>query len=150
MFGCPLVQWTQPRNPWEGPAGALLRVGDLVAAGRECVPTASYAPVGPFSRLEVAGPTGAICPWWRVARVTPRGLWIHGSGPLHRRTADCGHSFGCQQDEPSASLVTTKRTSMCIDLLIYAVDCCLLGITLLLLLSKGYSNPIPSDSCWML
>ena len=28
MFGCPLVQRTQPWNPWEGPAGALLRVGD--------------------------------------------------------------------------------------------------------------------------
>ena len=36
-FGCPLVQWTQPWNPWEGPAGALLRVGD---SGR-----ASWLPV---------------------------------------------------------------------------------------------------------
>ena len=78
----------------------------------------------------VAGPAGAVCPRWRVARVTPGGSWIHGSGPLHRRTADRGHSFGCQQDKPSASLVTTNRTSMCIDLQMYAVDCFLLGIKL--------------------
>ena len=51
------------------------------------------APVGPFSRPVVAGPAGAVCPRWRVARVTPGGSWIHVSGPLHRRTNDRGHSF---------------------------------------------------------
>ena len=40
----------------------------LVAAGRECVPAASYAPVGPFSRLVVAGPAGAVCPRWSTGR----------------------------------------------------------------------------------
>ena len=50
---------------------------------------------------------------------------IHGSGPLHRQTADRGHSFGCQQDKPSASLVTTDRTSMCIDLQMCLYSCML-------------------------
>ena len=55
---------------WGPSAGGGLRPGP-VAAGRECVPAASYAPVGPFSRPVVAGPAGAVCPRWRVARVTP-------------------------------------------------------------------------------
>ena len=108
------VSWSTDSTP---PCLMLsLMVIFLVAAGRECVPAASYAPVGPFSRPVVAVPAGAVCLRWRVVRVTPGGSWIHVSGPLHRRIADRGHSFGCQQDKPSASLVTTNRTSMCIDL----------------------------------
>ena len=148
IFNCPVcsaVRWcsgTTSESLWVarwGPsAGGGLWPG-LVAAGRECVPAASYAPVGPFSRLVVAGPAGAVCPRWRVARVTPGCSWIHGSGPLRWRTADRGHSFGCQQDKPSASLVTTNRTSMCIDLHMCLYSCMLLivfllGIKLLLLL----------------
>ena len=110
---------------WGPSAGERLCPG-LVAAGRQCVPAASYAPVGPFSRPVAAGPPGAVCPRWRVARVTPGGSWIHGSGPLHWRTADRGHSFGCQLDKPSASLVTTNKTSMCIDLQMCVYSCMLL------------------------
>ena len=55
---------------WGPSAGGGLWSG-LVAAGRECVPAASYAPVGPFSGPVVAA--GAVCPRWRVARVTPGG-----------------------------------------------------------------------------
>ena len=57
---------------WGLSAGGGLWPG-LVAAGRDCVPAASHAPVGTFSRLVVAGPAGAVCPRWRVARVTPGG-----------------------------------------------------------------------------
>ena len=123
MFGCPLVQWTQPRNPWEGPARTLLWVGDSGQALWLLVMSAYlqwHAPVGPFSRLVVARPAGAVCPCWRVTWVTPGGSWIHGSGLW---TADRGHSFGCQQDEPSASLVTTNKTSMCIDLQMCLYSC---------------------------
>ena len=55
---------------WGPSVGERLWPG-LVAAGRECVPAASYAPVGPFSWLVVAGPAGAVCACWRVAQVTP-------------------------------------------------------------------------------
>ena len=126
---CSAVRWCSGHNLGilgRGPsADGGLWLG-LVAAGRGCVPAASFAPVGPFLRPVVAGPAGAVCPRWRVARVTPGGSWIHGSGPLHRRTTDRGHSFGCQQDKPSASLVTTNRTSMCIDFQMCLYSCMLL------------------------
>ena len=55
---------------------------------------------------------GFMNPWiWSAASADSR------SGPLF---------FGCQQDKPSASLVTTNRTSMCIDLQMCIYSCMLL------------------------
>ena len=109
------VQQTLTQNRWEGPAGGLLGGGPwpgLVTASRECAPAASYTPLGLFSQPVLAGPAGAVCACWKDVQVTPRWSWIHQYYPVRCTseqpiTADRGHSFGCWQDEPSASLVVS-------------------------------------------
>ena len=81
IFNCPAysaVRWCSCHNLGilgRGPLGPFCGWGTL-AGPCGCrswarVPAASYAPVGPFSRPVVARPAGAVCPCWRVARVTP-------------------------------------------------------------------------------
>ena len=59
--------------------------------------------------LWLPGPMVLSVPAGGLCGIIPQGHGIHESGSLHQRTANHGHSFGCQQDEPSASLVTTNR-----------------------------------------
>ena len=102
IFNCPArsaVRWCSGHNLGilgRGPLGPFCGWGTLVGpcGCRSWLRTCSES----CSSGSVLAAGGCRARWcslspWRVARVTPGGSWIHGSGPLHRRTADRGHSF---------------------------------------------------------
>ena len=93
---------------WHPSVGGVLWPS-LVVASHECVPAAIYAPMGPFSWFMVGGPALVSVSAGGLRGTLPWGHGIHESSPLHQWTANHSQSFGCQQDEPSAFLVTTNR-----------------------------------------
>ena len=136
IFNCPAcsaVRWCSGHNLGilgRGPLGPFCRWGTLAGPCgcrswlRTCSESCSSGSVltaggcrarwCSLSPLEgCAGHSrGFMNPWiWSAASADSR------SRPLF---------FGCQQDKPSASLVTTNRTSMCIDLQMCIYSCMLL------------------------